>query len=133
MPPAGQRPKGLGMVSCVGTEYVGFKKPLPLENKVGTQQPQQPGHHQLGADFAVPCSRHDLPELALQTPLHLQLRHIGLPGGTSLRCLHVLEAANLCCQRVQLALLLRTCCLTAAIGGSAARCSVADHCACATG
>eukprot|EP00891_Asterochloris_glomerata_P001316 jgi/Astpho2/1316/Aster-06188 len=33
-PPPGQRPKGLGMVSCVGTEYVGFKKPLPLENKV---------------------------------------------------------------------------------------------------
>jgi hypothetical protein len=33
-PPAGQRPKGLGMVSCVGTEYVEFSQPLPLENKV---------------------------------------------------------------------------------------------------
>ena len=33
-PPPGQRPKGLGMVSCVGTEYVAFEEPLPLENKV---------------------------------------------------------------------------------------------------
>eukprot|EP00882_Tetradesmus_deserticola_P021981 GHRQ01023843.1.p2 GENE.GHRQ01023843.1~~GHRQ01023843.1.p2 ORF type:complete len:141 (-),score=15.72 GHRQ01023843.1:219-641(-) len=32
-PPAGQRPKALGMVSCVGDEYVGFKQPLPLEDK----------------------------------------------------------------------------------------------------
>lgn len=34
-PAAGTRPKGLGMVSCVGTEYVAFKSPLPLDNKVG--------------------------------------------------------------------------------------------------
>lgn len=33
-PVAGQRPKGMGMISCVGDEYVPFKKPLPLENKV---------------------------------------------------------------------------------------------------
>ena len=33
-PAAGVRPKGLGMVSCVGTEYVPFKSPLPLDNKV---------------------------------------------------------------------------------------------------
>ncbi|DBA86689.1 TPA: Dynein alpha chain, flagellar outer arm [Trebouxia sp. C0004] len=33
-PAAGVRPKGLGMVSCVGTEYVSFKSPLPLDNKV---------------------------------------------------------------------------------------------------
>ena len=33
-PPAGTRPKALGMVSCVGTEYVPFKSPLKLENKV---------------------------------------------------------------------------------------------------
>lgn len=33
-PAAGTRPKGLGMVSCVGTEYVAFKSPLPLDNKV---------------------------------------------------------------------------------------------------
>eukprot|EP00878_Enallax_costatus_P044621 GHUV01053316.1.p1 GENE.GHUV01053316.1~~GHUV01053316.1.p1 ORF type:complete len:464 (+),score=147.77 GHUV01053316.1:399-1790(+) len=33
-PPAGERPKGLGMISCVGEEYVAFKQPLPLENKV---------------------------------------------------------------------------------------------------
>lgn len=33
-PPAGVRPKGLGMISCVGTEYVEFSSPLPLENKV---------------------------------------------------------------------------------------------------
>lgn len=33
-PGAGVRPKGLGMVSCVGEEYVAFKKPLPLEGKV---------------------------------------------------------------------------------------------------
>ena len=33
-PAAGVRPKGLGMVSCVGTEYVSFKSPLPLNNKV---------------------------------------------------------------------------------------------------
>jgi hypothetical protein len=32
-PPPGQRPKALGMVSCVGDEYVGFKQPLPLEDK----------------------------------------------------------------------------------------------------
>lgn len=35
-PAAGARPKGLGMVSCVGTEYVSFKSPLPLDNKVKT-------------------------------------------------------------------------------------------------
>ena len=35
-PAAGVRPKGLGMVSCVGTEYVSFKSPLPLDNKVIT-------------------------------------------------------------------------------------------------
>jgi dynein heavy chain len=34
-PAPGQRPKGLGMVSCVGTEVVEFSQPLPLENKVG--------------------------------------------------------------------------------------------------
>ncbi|KAK9817742.1 hypothetical protein WJX72_001478 [[Myrmecia] bisecta] len=33
-PAAGQRPKAEGMVSCVGTEYVAFKTPLPLNNKV---------------------------------------------------------------------------------------------------
>ena len=33
-PPVGQRPKGLGMISCVGVEYVEFSAPLPLENKV---------------------------------------------------------------------------------------------------
>jgi hypothetical protein len=35
-PPAGQRPKALGMMSCVGEEYVPFKTPLPLLNKVRT-------------------------------------------------------------------------------------------------
>lgn len=30
----GRRPKALGMHSCVGTEYVPFKTPLPLEGKV---------------------------------------------------------------------------------------------------
>lgn len=33
-PPPGQRPKALGMMSCVGEEYVPFKTPLPLLNKV---------------------------------------------------------------------------------------------------
>ena len=33
-PAPGTRPKALGMVSCVGTEYVAFKSPLKLENKV---------------------------------------------------------------------------------------------------
>lgn len=33
-PPPGQRPKALGMVSCVGEEYVPFKTPLPLVDKV---------------------------------------------------------------------------------------------------
>ncbi|MEW5298846.1 MAG: hypothetical protein WDW36_001923 [Sanguina aurantia] len=33
-PEAGKRPKGLGMESCVGTEYVQFSTPLPLLNKV---------------------------------------------------------------------------------------------------
>ena len=33
-PPPGTRPKALGMETCVGIEYVPFKKPLPLENKV---------------------------------------------------------------------------------------------------
>lgn len=33
-PASGQRPRGLGMVSCVGEEYVPFKSPLPLEGKV---------------------------------------------------------------------------------------------------
>lgn len=33
-PPPGMRPKGLGMVSCVGVEYVQFKSPLALEGKV---------------------------------------------------------------------------------------------------
>lgn len=32
--PTQGRPKGLGMVSCVGTEYIAFKTPLALENKV---------------------------------------------------------------------------------------------------
>ena len=30
----GARPKGLGMVSSVGEEYVAFRRPLPLEDKV---------------------------------------------------------------------------------------------------
>lgn len=33
-PPPGQRPRALGMVSCVGEEYVPFKSPLPLVDKV---------------------------------------------------------------------------------------------------
>lgn len=33
-PVGGARPKALGMESCVGTEYVPFKTPLPLEGKV---------------------------------------------------------------------------------------------------
>ena len=33
-PAPGTRPKALGMISCVGTEYVPFKAPLPLEHKV---------------------------------------------------------------------------------------------------
>ena len=33
-PVEGRRPKALGMESCVGTEYVAFKTPLPLEGKV---------------------------------------------------------------------------------------------------
>ena len=33
--PGGPRPKSLGMVSCVGEEYVPFKSELPLEGKVG--------------------------------------------------------------------------------------------------
>lgn len=33
----GERPKGCGMVSCVGEEYVPFKKPLALEDKVSQQ------------------------------------------------------------------------------------------------
>jgi dynein heavy chain len=32
--PGGPRPKGLGMVSCVGEEYVPFASPLALEGKV---------------------------------------------------------------------------------------------------
>jgi hypothetical protein len=36
--PGGPRPKGLGMVSCVGEEYVPFASPLPLEGKVGGAQ-----------------------------------------------------------------------------------------------
>lgn len=34
-PLPGVRPKGMGMESCVGTEYVPFSSPLPLESKVG--------------------------------------------------------------------------------------------------
>jgi dynein heavy chain len=43
-PPPGQRPKALGMVSCVGDEYVGFKRPLPLEDKAsfGVSAPGSP-------------------------------------------------------------------------------------------
>lgn len=37
-PASGARPKGLGMVSCVGEEYVPFKTPLPLEGKVGLRR-----------------------------------------------------------------------------------------------
>jgi hypothetical protein len=37
-PPPGVRPKALGMVSCVGDEYVGFKQPLPLEDKASLDQ-----------------------------------------------------------------------------------------------
>lgn len=33
-PAAGTRPKGLGIESCVGVEYIPFKTPLPLEGKV---------------------------------------------------------------------------------------------------
>jgi dynein heavy chain len=33
-PPAGTRPKALGMESCVGVEYVAFKSPLSLDGKV---------------------------------------------------------------------------------------------------
>ena len=33
-PPAGVRPKALGMESCVGIEYQPWKTPLPLEGKV---------------------------------------------------------------------------------------------------
>lgn len=33
--PSGARPKALGMVSCVGEEYVPFSSPLTLEGKVG--------------------------------------------------------------------------------------------------
>jgi len=33
-PAPGQRPRGLGMISCVGEEYVPFKSPLPLVDKV---------------------------------------------------------------------------------------------------
>jgi len=33
-PPPGMRPKALGMVSSVGVEYVQFKSPMGLENKV---------------------------------------------------------------------------------------------------
>lgn len=33
-PPPGVRPKGLAMISCVGTETVDFKAPLPLNGKV---------------------------------------------------------------------------------------------------
>lgn len=32
------RPRALGMESSVGTEYVAFKTPLPLEGKVGWPQ-----------------------------------------------------------------------------------------------
>lgn len=32
--PGGPRPNGLGMVSCVGEEYVPFKSALPLQGKV---------------------------------------------------------------------------------------------------
>lgn len=35
--PGGPRPKALGMVSCVGEEYVPFSSPLTLEGKVGTR------------------------------------------------------------------------------------------------
>jgi hypothetical protein len=35
-PGPGQRPKALGIVSCVGEEYVPFKTPLPLVDKVHT-------------------------------------------------------------------------------------------------
>lgn len=31
---SGDRPKGLGMISCVGTEYMPWSSPLALENKV---------------------------------------------------------------------------------------------------
>jgi len=37
--PGGPRPKGLGMVSCVGEEYVPFQNVLPLEGKVGPGWP----------------------------------------------------------------------------------------------
>jgi hypothetical protein len=33
-PPAGVRPKALGMESCVGVEYLAWKTPLPLNGKV---------------------------------------------------------------------------------------------------
>lgn len=39
-PPPGVRPIAQGIQSCVGTEYVAFAKPLPLNGKVRT--PCQP-------------------------------------------------------------------------------------------
>jgi hypothetical protein len=39
-PAPGTRPKGLGMISCVGDEYVEFSSPLPLEKKVGVGNAQ---------------------------------------------------------------------------------------------
>lgn len=41
-PQPGVRPKALGMESCVGTEYVAFKTPLPLEGKVGGRMVSMP-------------------------------------------------------------------------------------------
>ncbi len=41
-PPPGVRPKGLGMVSCVGSEYIQFSSALPLENKVRAAAYHQP-------------------------------------------------------------------------------------------
>lgn len=41
-PTGGARPTALGMHSCVGTEYVAFKKPLALEGKVA---PARIFHH----------------------------------------------------------------------------------------
>lgn len=49
--PGGPRPKGLGMVSSIGEEYVPFKSPLALEGKVGGVV-VRPGRFCIAATFA---------------------------------------------------------------------------------
>lgn len=41
--PGGPRPKGLGMVSSIGEEYVAWSSALPLEGKVGGLRPPTRG------------------------------------------------------------------------------------------